>query len=346
MYRDEIAMSRHRELALQQQQQQLMREREREREVRHREAQQQLYAQSSDFFDGRGSFVANELVPGLRPPAQRNDRDLYNSDRLDERLAFAAHGRVPGVPGGGYEQMMRNMSLNAPVRGNANIYSTGNGQGSMPVGGGSGLSGQMAAELAQQQQQRERQRQLQIERAQLLAMQGNQQLGGRNPGGNVQSQLGPRGNPLDQFNRGGRIPVNDLQQQQFGGFNGLGGAGIGPPSAGVGNLNVSSGGFPNGGMPGGNTQLNTINSMNVFDGPGRQPPMSLAQQRQGNLGNLPMGYSGSGGGVESRFGQQNQMHGLGMHNPPQMSGGSGSGAGQHNDLISLFLAGSQGNQQN
>lgn len=100
----DLAMQRHRELALQQQQ------------LREREARQldPLYNQNADFYDSRGAFVANDLVPGLRPPIQRQERDLYNSDRLDERLNYAAHGRVPGVPGG-YDQMMRNMSGGLPL---------------------------------------------------------------------------------------------------------------------------------------------------------------------------------------------------------------------------------------
>lgn len=316
MYRDEMVARRQRELALQQQQQQ---QQLREREAR---LEQQMYGQNPDLFDSRGSFVSNDLVPGLRPPIQRPERDLYNSDRLDERLVYAAQGRVPGVPGN-YEQMMRSMNVNAPIRnGGANMYS---GTGVAPGAGGGGMPGHMTAELLQQQQlqqQRERQRQLQrqqeMERAQLLAMQGNA-MGGRNPANNLAAQLGPRQNNVDQFSRGGRIPVNDVQSQQFGGYGGPGG------------MNVN-GGY--GGINTGNNQLNG------FDLSMRQQQLGLQQQqqqqqRQTNVG--MGGYGGGIGGVEPRYAQQNQLHGGGMH---------GQGGNQQPDLMALLLAGNLGNQQN
>ena len=314
MYREEMILRRQRELAIQQQQQQ---QQLRERDAR---LEQQLYGQGNpDLFDTRGSFVSNDLVPGLRPPIQRPERDLYNSDRLGERLTYAAQGRVPGVPGN-YDQMMRSMNVNAPVRGGGgNMYA-----GAPGVGGG-GMP--LPAEIIQQQQlqqQRERQRQLQrqqeIERAQLLAMQNNQ-MGNRNP-----SNIAPRQN-LDQYNRGGvggRIPVNDLQsqqQQQPFGYGGLGGPG---------GMNVNV----NGGY-GGNNQLNgfdlSIRQQQL--GLQQQQQQQQQQQRQPNLG---MGGYGGIGGVEPRYAQQNPLHGGGgMH---------GQGGNQPPDLMALLLAGNQQNQ--
>jgi hypothetical protein len=304
IYREEMAMRRQRELALQQQQQ-----------LREARLEQQMYTQNPDLYDRGTSFVANDLVPGLRPPIQRSDRDLYNSDRLDERLAYAAQGRIPGVPGN-YDQMMRNMNVNPSVRG-PNMYPT---QGA----GGGGMSSHLAAEILQQQQhqqqqQRERQRQLQrqeLERAQsqFLAMQGNS-MGVRNPANNLPAQLGPRQNSIDQYSRGGRIPVNDIQSQQFGGYGGLGG--------GPGGMN-GNGAY--GGVNPGNNQLNG------FDISMRQQQLGLQQQQQ-RQANLGMGY----GGVEPRYAQQNQMHGGGMHS---------QGGSQSSDLMALLLAGNHGNQQN
>ncbi|KIM32657.1 hypothetical protein M408DRAFT_6159 [Serendipita vermifera MAFF 305830] len=320
MYRDEMVARRQRELALQQQQQQL-----RERDAR---LEQQMYGQNQDLFDSRGSFVSNDLVPGLRPPIQRPERELYNPERLDERLVYAAQGRVPGVPGN-YDQMMRNMNTNAPIRG-GNMY-TGIGGASGGVGG---MPNHLSAELLQQQQlqqqrERERQRQLQrqeIERAQqLLAMQGNA-MGGRNPANNLAAQLGPRQNSVgvDQYNRGGggRIPMNDIQSQQFGGYGGMGG--------GPGGMNVN-GGY--GGINAGNNQLNGFD-LPIRQQQQQQQQLGLQQQRQANLGMA--GYGGLGG-VEPRYSQQNQMHVGGMH---------GQGGNQPPDLMALLLAGNHNNQQN
>jgi hypothetical protein len=308
MYREEMLL-RQRELALQQQQQQ---QQLREREAR--QLEQQMYGQNADFFDSRGSFVSNDLVPGLRPPIQRAERDLYNSDRLDDRLAYAAHGRLPGVPGG-YDQMMRNMGINQPARGatamnGANVYSgLAGGQGA------AGMPGHLAAEILQQQQQqqqmreRERQRQLQqrqqeIERAQLIAMQAQgAPLSARSSSSNLSAQLGPRQGNLDQYNRAGRLGVNDVQPQQFGGYGG-------PNASSVGGMGLN-GGFGMG------------NQLNGFDAPLRQQQLGVQQQRQ-----VPgMGF----GGVDARYGQQNQLHGT--------VAGMNQGGTQPNDLMALLLAG-------
>jgi hypothetical protein len=181
------------------------------------------------------------------------------------------------------------------------------------------MSGHLAAEVLQQQQhqqlQRERQRQLQrqeIERAQLLAMQGNQ-MGVRNAANNITAQLGPRQNGIDQYSRSGRIQANDIQAQQFGGYGGLGG--------GLGGINVN-------GAYGG------VNQLNGFDISMRQQQLSLQQQQR--QANLMMGHGGIGG-VEPRYNQHNQLHGGGMH---------GQGGNQPSDLMALLLAGNHGNQQN
>lgn len=315
MYPDELAMIRQRELALQRQQQ-------REREQRH--LQEQLYG-GSDFFDSRGSFVANDLVPGLRPPIQRQERDLYNSDGIDDRLNFAAHGRVPGVPGG-YEQMMRNMSVNQPARGGGNIGGANVYSG---ISGGQAMSGPLTAEILQAQQreqqirERERQRQLaqrqqEMERAQLLVMQGQGgPLSSRSASSNHSGHLGPRQNNLEQFNRSGRLGVSDLQGQQLGGYGngGLNGPG-GPNVGGLSNIGLNNS-FGMGGQ------------LNNFEVPLRQQQMGVQQQRQ-----VPsMGFNG-----EPRYGQQNQLHSAG-------TGLLNQGGGQSNDLMALLLAGNRGGQQ-
>ncbi|KAG8827958.1 hypothetical protein FRC17_007664 [Serendipita sp. 399] len=310
-YRDELAMHRQRELALQQQQ-------IREREAR--QLEQQLYSLNHDIYDSRGSFVSNDLVPGLRPPIQRQDRDPYASERLDERLNYAAHGRIPGVPGG-YDQMMRAMSAAAPTRGNPMMY-----PGVVP--GQGGISNQYANELLQQQllQQRERQRQAQqrqeLERVQLLAMQANG-LGPRAQGSNILPQIAARQNNADLYSRGGRLPGNEIQSPPLGGYPGFAGNGINTNGSGIGGMNVN-GGF--GGLNAGNPQLGG------FDNPLRQQQATL-QQRQGNLG---MGFSGIGG-IDSRYGQQPPLHGGQMPN---------QGNAQANDLMALLLAGNLGNHQN
>lgn len=304
----DLAMQRHRELALQQQQ------------LREREARQldPLYNQNADFYDSRGAFVANDLVPGLRPPIQRQERDLYNSDRLDERLNYAAHGRVPGVPGG-YDQMMRNMSGGPAPRANPGMYP---GMGNAPPG----LAGHLAAEILQQQQlqQRERQRQQQqqreLERQQLLAMQANA-LNSRGLSGNIIPQLAPRQSPVDQYARsGGRAPINEIPVQQFG-YNGLGGGALGNVPGNLGGLN-------------GNAGYNGLNGVsNGFDSPLRQ------QQQQMNMPQrqLGMGYGGVGG-IEARYAQQQaQLHATQGHN---------QGSGSSSDLMALLLAGNLGGQQN
>ncbi|KAG8785346.1 hypothetical protein FRC15_001565 [Serendipita sp. 397] len=313
-YRDELSLHRQRELALQQQQQQI-----REREAR--QLEQQLYALNHDIYDSRGSFVSNDLVPGLRPPIQRQERDPYISERLDERLNYAAHGRIPGVPGG-YDQMMRAMS-GAPTRGNAMMYS-----GAVP--GQGGIANQFANELLQQQQlqQRERQRQAQqqrqeLERAQLLAMQANG-LGPRSQGANILPQIAARQNSVDPYSRGGRLSGNELQSASLGAYPGFGGNGINPNGSSLGGLNVN-GGF--GGLNAGNHQLRG------YDNSLRQQQAALQQQRQGNLG---MGFSGIGG-IDGRYGQQPPMHGGQIQN---------QGNAQANDLMALLLSGNIGNHQN
>ncbi|PVF97574.1 hypothetical protein CPB86DRAFT_759973 [Serendipita vermifera] len=304
--RDEAALLRERQLALQQQQQQ---QQLREREARRLE--QQLYSQNSDYFDSRGSFTSNDLVPGLRPMAPRLDRDYYNSERIDDRLAYSAQGRVPGVPGG-YDQMMRNMNMNAPPRSNMNAY------------GGPGIDGssQASADILQQMRRRQEavlhDRQQEIQRAQILAMQSGQQL--RPSQGNLQSQsLGPQN--LDALNRGGRF--NDVQNQQYRGYGNL----SGDVMARQNQMNMSGMGLsanPNDILQGGN-------QLSGYDLQQRQQQLRPQQQRQGGMAG---GYPA--GGLDSRYSQQNQIHGQGIQS---------QGAGQPADLMALLLAGGLGNQQ-
>jgi hypothetical protein len=169
--------------------------------------------------------------------------------------------------------------------------------------------------------ERERQRQLQlqqrqqeIERAQLIAMQAQAQgapLSARSSSSNLSAQLGPRQGNLDQYNRAGRLGVNDVQPQQFGGYGG-------PNVGSVGGMGLN-GGFGMG------------NQLNGFDAPLRQQQIGVQQQQRQVPG---MGF----GGVDGRYGQQNQLHGA--------VGGMNQGGAQPPDLMALLLAGNRGGQPN
>jgi hypothetical protein len=81
----------------------LMEHRDREALVR-RQQQQQMFAAQNGDFEHRGSFVSNDLVPGLRPPIQTRDRDLFDQQqRMDDRLGFNVvpqnSGRLGPMPG-------------------------------------------------------------------------------------------------------------------------------------------------------------------------------------------------------------------------------------------------------
>lgn len=225
----------------------LMEHRDREALVRRQQQQQQMFAAQNGDFEHRGSFVSNDLVPGLRPLIQTRDRDLFDQQqRMDDRLGFNVvpqnSGRLGPMPG------QESLHLRSLQQQQQQLYAQqepGLGQGRMGINGfdgfsgsgmgggslGNGMGGVMGRQnllqqlqqqhqqqlleqrrleqqrLEQQQQRVEQQRLEQARQQALLA-----QLGGRG------QALGPHGALTSSQNVGGagRIPGNHLAQLQMG----------------------------------------------------------------------------------------------------------------------------------
>jgi hypothetical protein len=235
--------------ALQQQREAQIREarlmEQRDREALARRQQQQLFAAQNGDFEHRGSFVSNDLVPGLRPPIQSRDRDVFDQQqRMDDRLGFSVvpqtSGRLGPIPS---QESLHLRSLQQQQQ--QQLYGQQEpslGQSRMGINGFDGLSGSgmglgngmgsgmgrqnLLQQLQQQhqqqqlleqrrleqqrleQQQQQRLEQQRLEQARLLA-----QLGGRG------QALGPHGAPtmgVQNVGSAGRIPANHLAQLQMG----------------------------------------------------------------------------------------------------------------------------------